>query len=111
MTRKISDPIEAQPTRIVGRHLPKRILVANAKGGCGKTTLVTNIAAYLAVNKNTVAIIDHDPQGSSTQWLSVRNEKLPQVLSGFLCVMKSYLKFIRWRLFVVAMFTPPVVFN
>jgi len=81
VTRKISDPIEAQPTRIVGRHLPKRILVANAKGGCGKTTLVTNIAAYLAVNKNTVAIIDHDPQGSSTQWLSVRNEKLPQIYS------------------------------
>ena len=81
MTRNISDPIDSQPARIIERTQPKRVLIANAKGGCGKTTLATNVAAYLAVNENIVALIDHDPQGSSTQWLSVRNEKLPTIYS------------------------------
>jgi len=81
MSRSISDPIESHSTRIFERTAPKRILIANAKGGCGKTTLATNVAAYLATHDNTVALIDYDPQGSSTQWLSARSDKLPLIYS------------------------------
>ena len=52
----------------------RRVLVVNAKGGCGKTTLTTNLASYYASEDKQVALFDHDPQGSSTQWLSLRDE-------------------------------------
>jgi len=81
VTRNIWDPIKPQGTRLVSHEQPKRILVANAKGGCGKTTVAINVAACLAKDANQVALIDHDPQGSSSQWLSVRPEKLPSIYS------------------------------
>ncbi|WP_396588186.1 AAA family ATPase [Bermanella sp. R86510] len=68
-------------TRVVERVLPKRILVANGKGGSGKTTIATNLASYFASLKHQVTLIDHDPQGSSTQWLQVRSKKLPHIYS------------------------------
>ena len=48
------------------------ILVINSKGGSGKTTLATNLASYFASLKNRTAIMDYDPQGSSMQWLKMR---------------------------------------
>lgn len=56
----------------------QRILVANAKGGCGKTTLATNLAAYFAQSQST-QLVDLDPQGSSMKWLKRRKEDLPLV--------------------------------
>lgn len=50
----------------------RQVLVINAKGGCGKTTIATNLASYYARQGRTTVLIDHDPQGSSTQWLSLR---------------------------------------
>lgn len=38
------------------------ILVINSKGGSGKTTLTTNLAAYYASRQLRTAIIDYDPQ-------------------------------------------------
>ncbi len=53
-----------------------RILVLNSKGGCGKTTIATNLASYYASQGATTALVDNDPQASSTKWLSLRpNEK------------------------------------
>lgn len=52
----------------------RRILVINAKGGCGKTTLATNLASYYAVQQRPAALFDYDPQGSSMQWLASRDE-------------------------------------
>ncbi len=50
----------------------KAILIANPKGGSGKTTLSTNIAGYLASRGQRVAILDMDRQKSATQWLASR---------------------------------------
>ncbi len=50
----------------------KRILVTNAKGGCGKTTLTTNIASHYARQGKSVRLFDHDSQGSSLAWINRR---------------------------------------
>ena len=68
MDRHISDPVKKPTARVVSNSQPYRLLIANAKGGSGKTTITTNLATYLANAENGVAIIDHDPQGSSFQW-------------------------------------------
>lgn len=57
----------------------KTILVINAKGGCGKTTLTTNLASYYASRGLKVAIMDHDPQGSSINWARLRSSMLPSI--------------------------------
>jgi chromosome partitioning protein len=57
----------------------KAILIANPKGGSGKTTLSTNVAGYLASRGKRVAILDLDRQKSATQWLSNRSTKLPAI--------------------------------
>jgi len=57
----------------------KAILIANPKGGSGKTTLSTNIAGYLAARGQRVAILDLDRQKSATQWLANRPVHLPAI--------------------------------
>lgn len=57
----------------------KAILVANPKGGSGKTTLSTNIAGYLASRGQRVAMLDLDRQKSATQWLKTRSPGLPAI--------------------------------
>ena len=39
----------------------RHIMVLNAKGGCGKSTLATNIASYFANEGANVALADYDP--------------------------------------------------
>ena len=51
----------------------RHILVLNAKGGSGKTTIATNLAGYLATQGNKVLLADYDPQGSSMAWLDARS--------------------------------------
>jgi chromosome partitioning protein len=48
------------------------IALLNTKGGSGKTTLATNLAAWLARDGGGTAIVDYDPQGSATNWLRRR---------------------------------------
>lgn len=57
-----------------------RIIVLNAKGGCGKTTISTNLAGYYAAHDYRTAILDMDPQNSSLRWLSNRDPKRPAVI-------------------------------
>lgn len=72
--------IIAKPSvRVVSQVQPIRILVANAKGGCGKTTMATNLASYFATEGEETAIIDYDPQGSSIDWLSARDPHLAKI--------------------------------
>lgn len=55
------------------------ILVANPKGGAGKTTIATNLAGYLAGKHQRVVILDMDRQRSSARWLSRRPRGFPEV--------------------------------
>ena len=50
----------------------QRILVINSKGGCGKTTVATNLASYFSSHHLETALLDFDPQGSSMRWLNQR---------------------------------------
>lgn len=50
----------------------RSILVVNPKGGCGKTTVATNLATYYAVWGMSTALVDLDPQQSSMDWLRMR---------------------------------------
>jgi len=73
---------EAIATARVGRTMDtpaQRILVINGKGGCGKTTIATNLAVAYACNGVKVALMDNDPQASSTHWASLRDEARPNV--------------------------------
>ena len=57
----------------------RHIMVLNAKGGCGKSTLATNIAAYFANEGASVALADYDPQRSSLDWLDRRPDDRPKI--------------------------------
>ena len=55
----------------------RSILVLNSKGGTGKTTLATNLAAYYAQEEYKVALVDYDVQRSALDWLEARPEDRP----------------------------------
>ncbi|HKN79625.1 MAG TPA: ParA family protein [Lysobacter sp.] len=50
----------------------KTVLVASSKGGVGKTTLSTNLAAHFALDGKRTVLVDADRQGSAHHWASKR---------------------------------------
>lgn len=76
--------------------MTRKIVVLNPKGGSGKTTVATNLAAYYASAGFSTVLVDHDPQASSSRWLRKRVphlaaihgihafEKNPRVTRSFL---------------------------
>ena len=55
------------------------MVVLNPKGGSGKTTIATNLAAYFACNGFSTVLMDEDLQGSSLRWLSRRPDECPLI--------------------------------
>jgi chromosome partitioning protein len=60
-------------------------MVLNAKGGCGKSTLATNLASYYADAGYAVALADYDPQRSGLDWLDRRPDSRAEIVgvAGF----------------------------
>ncbi len=56
-------------------------LVASSKGGCGKSTLVTQLASHWAQTGQHTVIVDADRQGSSFRWATLRPDSVPGVLA------------------------------
>jgi chromosome partitioning protein len=55
------------------------VVVANPKGGVGKSTVATQIAGYFASRGHAVMLGDVDRQQSSLTWLSIRPPSLPRI--------------------------------
>jgi len=60
----------------------RAVMVANPKGGVGKTTLATNLAGYFANKGKDVSLCDLDRQQSSLRWIAFRDEGLASI-SGY----------------------------
>ncbi len=57
----------------------RTILVVNPKGGCGKTTIATNLSGYYASKGVSVSLVDLDQQRSSYQWALSRPVGAPAI--------------------------------
>lgn len=74
-----------------------RILVINGKGGSGKTTVSTNLAAWLAQRGDTTVLVDADPQGSSSYWLASRPKELPPIFGVKIEANSRITRSFQWR--------------
>lgn len=63
------------------------VLIANEKGGVGKTTVAVNLAAMCTLAGKETLLVDTDKQESSSAWAGVRNENCIQ--PSLTCVSKT----------------------
>ncbi|MEO6365585.1 MAG: ParA family protein [Luteimonas sp.] len=71
----------------------KTVLVASSKGGVGKTTIATHLAAQSAVAGQRTVLVDADPQGSSTRWAQ-RRAGLPSAVLPVDGTRRNWLKLV-----------------
>ncbi|MFO7841257.1 MAG: AAA family ATPase [Fidelibacterota bacterium] len=80
----------------------KIVVVANQKGGVGKTTTAINLASSLAVMEKKVLIVDIDPQANATSGLGIEPSKAGNTIYDVLlekvpykkAVQKTFLEFL-----------------
>jgi len=79
------------------RNNLNRIVILNPKGGCGKTTLATNLASYYSLQGPMPAVMDCDPQGSTMSWLDRRDTSRP-LIHGIAAYKKTMQTTRSWQL-------------
>ena len=70
-----------------------KVLVASSKGGAGKTTIATNLAAHYAVDGKNTVLVDADRQGSSQRWAEKRAD-MPNAVLGLSGLRRDWAKHI-----------------
>jgi len=65
--------------------MPRKIVVANQKGGVGKTTTAINLSASLASAEARTLLVDFDPQGNATSGLGFDKSSLEHTVYDALC--------------------------
>jgi len=73
----------------------RSILVVNAKGGCGKSTLTSNLASYYAHLGERVGLVDLDRQMSGIRWLQRRPQERPAI-TGITGWERHYMPELEW---------------
>lgn len=68
-----------------------KVLVASSKGGAGKSTIATNLAASFAVDGKNTVLVDADRQGSSLHW-SERRSMHPHAVLGIPGLRRDWAK-------------------
>ncbi len=73
----------------IGEFSMAIILLGGEKGGCGKSTVATNLAVVMAQRGADVMLLDTDPQGTSSNWVERRNGREQADLPVVNCAQKT----------------------
>lgn len=65
------------------------ITIINQKGGVGKSTIAFNLASALSNSKNSVFVIDADPQGTLSMWAKARSHQPPDKIKTDITITRK----------------------